>query len=113
MWISKPHIQEKSRLFHRKVIQYSSERLNPKDAESHNNRGLAKVTLGQLQDGLSDYNKAIQLNPNVDAYYNRGRVNEMLGRFEEAVADFKRAIRLNPKDIEARRALNHLQAKFN
>ena len=57
-------------------------------------------------------NKAIQLNPNVDAYYNRGWVKEMLGRLEEAIVDFKKAIRQNPRDIEAHQALSRVQAKI-
>lgn len=88
-------------------------RLNPKEDEAHNNRGLAKVSLGQLQDGVSDYDKAIKLNPDVDAYYNRGRAKEMLGQFEEAIVDFKKSIQRNPNDAEARRSLSYLQAKLN
>ena len=37
--------------------------LNPKDAQTYNNRGVAKKMLKQYKEAIVDYDKAIELNP--------------------------------------------------
>ncbi|MEG4817347.1 tetratricopeptide repeat protein, partial [Microcoleus sp. K5-D4] len=38
-------------------------KLAPTFADTYNNRGLAKYKLGKIKEALSDYNKALELNP--------------------------------------------------
>ena len=56
----------------------------------------------QFQKALSDYNKAINLNPeNALTYKRRGILFINLGRKEEALLDYDKAIDLEPEDVEA------------
>ena len=71
-------------------------------AAAYSNRGLAKNELGRHRDAISDYDKAIRLNPkNAVAFNNRGTANYELGRHEDAISDFAKAIRLDPKNAFA------------
>ena len=54
------------------------------------------------QDALADFNRAIELNPNLaGAISGRGIIFRLMGRYEEALADFNRAIELNPDEGRA------------
>ena len=67
-----------------------------------NNRGSTYYKLKRYDDALSDFHRAIELNPNLaDAYYNRGVTYRHLQRYNDALAEIHRAIELNPKDAEA------------
>ena len=66
------------------------------------NRGNAYGNSGKLIEAISDYNKAIELNPKFAmAYYNRGIVYNDSGKIDQAISDYNKAIELNPKDAEA------------
>ena len=57
--------------------------------KAYNNRGVAKRTLKQYKEAITDYDKAIELDPKyVKAYNNRGFAYRELGKKEEADADF-------------------------
>ena len=65
-------------------------------------RGVAKISLGKLDEAILDYDAAIRLNPNfVDAYSIRGIINNRLGKYNEAISDCNAAIRLNPNYANA------------
>ena len=67
---------------------------------AYTNRGNAKTNLGRHQEASTDYDKAIELNPNnAKAYYNRGQLKRKLGKEEEAVEDFKKADEIDPTVI--------------
>ena len=58
--------------------------------------------LGNYQEAVDDFSKAIELDPkNGKAYYNRAIVYGALGRNKDAIEDGTRAIELNPKDANA------------
>jgi regulator of sirC expression with transglutaminase-like and TPR domain len=87
-------------------------KLNPKDADAYNNRGVLKQTnLNDIHGALSDYNKAIllgrgsanELNPqHAYAYRNRGLIKEYnLNDIPGALADYNKAIELNPQYADA------------
>ena len=81
-------------------------------------RAAAYQTLGEFNDALLDYTKAIQLNPRMtDAYYNRAYIN--LTRkdiqnpdLQKTVEDLNKALELDPKFIDALYAMAAAQKKL-
>jgi tetratricopeptide (TPR) repeat protein len=68
-------------------------------ANSYNESGKRKYDKGNYQGALSDYNKAISINPKLaDAYHNRGRLKQnKLEDTQGALADYNKAISLDPR----------------
>ena len=71
-------------------------------AYAYNNRGNVYTELGEYKRAIEDYDKAIELNPNLaQPYFNRGNAYAKLGEYERAIEDYNKAIKLNPDDAEA------------
>ena len=74
---------------------------SPKKAKPYYNRGVAYDDQGSIQQAISDYTKAIEINPNLaEPYNNRGNAYKQ-GNFIQAISDFAKAIELNPNYTEA------------
>ncbi|GAB4207714.1 MAG: hypothetical protein Fur006_65860 [Coleofasciculaceae cyanobacterium] len=70
---------------------------HPNHAVDYNNRGLIYFQSGQREKALADYNRALQLNPDLDsAYNNRANYYASRGQLAEALTDYEMAIDLNP-----------------
>ena len=70
-------------------------------AIAYNNRGFAYEE-EKWELALADYNKAIELNPNLaEAYNNRGDVYTQQEKWDLALADYNKAIELNPNLADA------------
>jgi tetratricopeptide (TPR) repeat protein len=77
-------------------------RLNDRNPEAYQKRGLAYFNLKEYQSALEDYNRAITLNPNFsEAYVGRGFIYIVTGDHGPALQDYNRAIGLNPNFAEA------------
>jgi len=75
---------------------------DPKDAEAYFNRGLAYDDKGQYDQAISDYSKAIEINPGLaEAYINRGNAYSKKGQYDKAISDYSKAIEINPKYADA------------
>ncbi|MCK9614063.1 MAG: tetratricopeptide repeat protein [Candidatus Omnitrophica bacterium] len=56
----------------------------------------------KYDEAITEYNKAIELNPNyAEAYNNRGVAYNVKGSYDQAISDFTRAIEINPSYAEA------------
>ena len=76
-------------------INNNGEKLYFSNHHAYYNIGVYKAKLKDYNGAISDYTKAIELNPNyTKAYYNRGIAKENLGDLNGACADWKKAAEL-------------------
>ena len=77
----------------------------PAHAESaafYYNRGIDKYDNGDYYGAISDYNKAIEINPRyAKAYVNRGIAKRKSGDNYGAISDYNKAIEINPSDADS------------
>ncbi len=68
----------------------------------YSNRGTVYASAGQFDSAVTNYNRAVKLNPNfADAYNHRGIAYRNLGQLNQAVCDYTKAIELKPNYTEA------------
>jgi tetratricopeptide (TPR) repeat protein len=86
-------------------------RMDPEQADAWLNRGVAKITLGQYSDALTDIQKGIDLGPSEPAlaYYDRAIAHEKLGRVRDAYFDYQRALKEAPNFTAAANALSRFK----
>ncbi len=69
---------------------------------AHDNRGIAYCLKGQHDQAISDFNKAIEIDPkHAGAFYSRGIAYAHKGQYDQAISDFNKAIEINPKHAGA------------
>jgi len=78
-------------------------RLLPRDAEAHSNLANTLRELGQLEEAVSSYRRALTINPKVaEFHYNLGITFEEMGKPQEAEASYRRALQINPDYVDVR-----------
>jgi tetratricopeptide (TPR) repeat protein/S1-C subfamily serine protease len=66
------------------------------------NRGIVKSDLGNNQEAIIDFDRAIAINRQyASAYYSRGVAKATLGNNQEAIINFDRAIAISPQHAKA------------
>lgn len=71
-------------------------------AVAYYQRGIAHDQKGEIDKGISDFDAAIRLNPNLaNAYNDRGNARLVKGEVDGAMADYDTAIRLDATDEDA------------
>ena len=77
-------------------------RLNPDNAEAHNNLGIALSQKGQTDEALRQFHETIRLRPNnAEAHNNFGIALGQKGQTGEAIRQFQESIRLKPDYADA------------
>ncbi len=62
------------------------------------NRGNVYIAKGDFDRGISDYTKAIEINPGyAEVYNNRGNAYIDKGDLDRGISDYNKAIEANPK----------------
>jgi Flp pilus assembly protein TadD len=75
---------------------------NENQAVAFNSRGIAFAMKGKQDQAITDFNRAIQLEPDyAGAFSNRANAYAAKGEFDQAMADYDRAIQLKPDDSDA------------
>lgn len=70
-------------------------------AEGYYADGLRQFDAGNYKAAVTNFNKAIQLNPKQDkTYNNRGKAYFQMGEYENAIQDYDQAVQLNPQNAE-------------
>ena len=72
--------------------------LKGEKASAHNNLGLSYFEREDFEEALTEFTKAINLEPHSFHYNNRGLAHYHIGKLEEAKSDYDKAISLNPDD---------------
>jgi len=81
-------------------------------AEEFFKKGKAKFELKDHQGAISDYTKAIEINPKYKmAFYNRGYTKYELKDYKGAITDFNKAIEIDPSNERA--YFNRAVSKFS
>ena len=76
---------------------------NPLATNSYDS-GIEKYEQGNYQGAISDWSKAIEINPqDAIAYYNRGLAKGDLEDYQGAISDYDKVIEINPKLADAYR----------
>ena len=84
------------------LLTPAEERSHPRDfATVLTARGDVRVSQSRWQEAVTDYTRAIELDPTATALMARGEVYGGQGRWREATADFARAIELDPTNHPA------------
>jgi tetratricopeptide (TPR) repeat protein len=100
---------------YRKATEHYKKAVELADSpQLHNYLGTSLRTEGYLGQAMSEYQKAIELDPNyAPAYMNLGITLFYLDRFEESIAKQKKAISLNPNYPDAYYYLARAYEKTN
>ena len=72
------------------------------NAETHYNRGVAKMRREDYEGAIADFDRALELEPdNTEAYSSRGSAKSNIGDIEGAITDLDRAIEIDAGHIGA------------
>jgi len=82
----------------------------PKESKLYNINGVCYAGIGDFDNAVKNYKKAITLNNNyAEAHFNLGNTYQDLGQFNDSILSYQKAITLNPDYHEAH---NNLGGSF-
>lgn len=78
-----------------------SQKAHAETSSFYFDRGNRQMDQGDYYGAISDFIKAIKINPSEGAYYNRGISKYKLNDFTGAISDYTKAIEINPTKYKA------------
>ena len=73
-----------------------------RDADFYINRGMDYGKKDQFDQAMSDFNKALEIDPtSAMAYHHRGVLYTFKGQYDQAFSDFSKALEINPRFASA------------
>jgi len=82
--------------------------MDPAEPTVYHNRGCVRNALGKHEEAVRNFDKAIDLDPELAlSYLFRGVAKKIIGREEEAVKDSARAVGIDPSLDIGQRVLEH------
>ncbi|WP_293057088.1 tetratricopeptide repeat protein, partial [Okeania sp. SIO2B3] len=91
------------------VYYQKSLKINPNDAETHNNLAVALQDDWQIDAAFSHCQTAIKFCPNyAEAWHNLGRIFRDKGQFEAAIEHYQKSLKLKPNYVEAYNSLGSI-----
>lgn len=101
---------------YKSAIKYFSKaiELEPNNAVSYHQRGIAYYNIGNYKNALNDFNKTIDLDPNhTDAYGNRSLVKMELKDYRGALDDIEKVLKVAPNDQKSIKQKEMIIEKIN
>ena len=84
------------------MVVFLNQSANAQGAQDHYKLGYDKVELGDYQGGITEYSKAIEIDPNyAAAYANRAFAKGISGDHQGAIADYNKAIVIDPQNAQS------------
>jgi FimV-like protein len=84
--------------------------VNPNDAETHLNLGLAHMAMRQVSRAQQEFERSLKIKPDQPvAWYNLGNAMASSGSHDQAIACFEKALALNPNYVDC---LNNLSVSL-
>jgi len=78
-------------------IEQTNDNIDQRDAEAYCERGTAHYNVGEYDQAILEYNKAIEINPVYHKAYNyRGNCYYHKGEHDRAILDYNKALESNP-----------------
>jgi tetratricopeptide (TPR) repeat protein len=71
-------------------------------SKKFNDHGIVDAQKGQYDLAISEFTKAIAIQPSAETYNNRGIAYSRKGQYDLAIADFTRAINIAPNEAKTR-----------
>jgi tetratricopeptide (TPR) repeat protein len=94
------------------IANQNAVRLEPEDAELHNNLANVLINIGSIEEAEASYRKALELKPDyTEAHYNLGNMLQDLGRLDGAEASYRQAISINKDFSKARERVGNVLLK--
>ena len=85
------------------IMLYLPEKVQARDNSFYFNSASDKAERGDYYGAISDYTKAIEINPSYkSAYKNRGIAKEQIGDLKGACSDWRQTVYLSPNDAAAK-----------
>jgi tetratricopeptide (TPR) repeat protein len=95
------------------IVQYQKAlEIKPDFAEAHNNLAYSLLQIGRVNEAITHFQRALEIQQSYEAYYNLGCAFRQKGMAAEAMASYQKAIELQPQFIPAQKNLAWMLATW-